>query len=151
MPEDKKKKALQWAPFTEEQIQSLVWRQEDKKPYTCSCGKVLVPTVEGLVCECGTVQKWVCPSALEYQESPVEHSDTFKHLTFLMMLGKMWEDSHKPYIVPIFNLEEEEFLKQTDPKTYAFYHEVLKKGSVVHNGREYILETKLNIETPVET
>ena len=48
------------APWTVAQVDRLQERQRDlmKHPYTCECGKNLVPTVYGWACDCGYTQDW---------------------------------------------------------------------------------------------
>lgn len=58
------------APWNQEQVINLYYRQGNKNlhPYTCNCGKMLIPMMNGWFCiDCEKiVQKWAYQSDTEY-------------------------------------------------------------------------------------
>lgn len=56
------------APWSKEVVNLLKQYQQegDFHPYTCECTKVLVPTREGWICDCGYTQDWVPKETIDF-------------------------------------------------------------------------------------
>lgn len=56
------------APWSKEVVNLLKEYQEQGlfHSYTCECGKNLIPTKEGWVCDCGYTQDWVLKSTIDF-------------------------------------------------------------------------------------